>query len=554
VNVEYNEQQQRLQDTLLHVTRRLSRAGFPQSVVAQLEMLVHQVPQPCVVAVVGRVKAGKSSFLNALLGEDLAKVGATETTATINYFRGGIPNPQLPVRCYWRSGRISNENAQFLDDLQGNDMETLRRADGIDHLEYLVQNPHLQRITMVDTPGTGSGIDAHQNRTAEYMKLARQLRERHHQETQRIGGEADAVIYLIGVTATTSDRAFLEEFQQATQGQSRALNAIGVLAKIDLDEQVIQRREELSRKIAFQLQQNLNTVIPVSAGIRRALDSLLAQKQAGLLRMIKMVRAIPPDILEVLLDSSELYLDPACPVSVEERKQVRGEMPWRVFVTIARTMADARLDVPTIVSQLETLAGFDKLHEVLEQHFVKRGTLLRCYRVVNDALKMIDEIKYSYLREYRRLQAENNDKRQRFLYFLQHVWGASPVAQELAAFVEEQLAPRANLDQVIEEIQRELGTIRYELEVYNLDFAALQQIEDNSSLFTNEEFTELCPLFGSKGLGIEKRVPVGNLTLSYISTRQQYWDRKSLVARAAVLREVSQHAARRYGMLIETLI
>lgn len=549
-----DEQQQRLQDTLTHVARRLSSAGFPPSVVAQLEMLVHQVPQPCVVAVVGRVKAGKSSFLNALLGEDLAKVGSTETTATINYFRGGIPNPQLPVRCYWRNGRISDENAQFLNDLQGNDMETLRRADGIDHLEYLVQNNHLQQITMVDTPGTGSGIDEHQKRTAEYMRLARQLRERHHQETQRIGGEADAVIYLIGVTATTGDKAFLEEFQQATQGRSRSLNAIGVLAKIDLDAQVIQRREELARKIALQLQQSLNTVIPVSAGIRRALDALLAQKQAGLLRLMKAIRAIPPDMLEILLsDPDELYLDPACPVSVEEREQIRRNMEWRVFVTIARTVADARLDASTIVRQLEILAGFDKLHEVLEQHFVKRGTLLRCYRIVNDALKLIDEIKFSYLREYRHRQVENNEKRQRFLYFLQQVRGAPPVAQELAAFIEEQLAPRANLDQVIEEIQRELSTIRHELEVYNLDFAALQQVEDNSSLFTNEEFNELRPLFGYYGLEMEKRVPAGNMTLSYISTRQQYWDRKSLVARTVVVRDISQHAVRRYGMFIETL-
>jgi GTPase Era involved in 16S rRNA processing len=51
-----------------------------------MEGLVKQVYQPCVVAVVGRVKVGKSTFVNALLGEDLPKVGSTETTATTNYF------------------------------------------------------------------------------------------------------------------------------------------------------------------------------------------------------------------------------------------------------------------------------------------------------------------------------------------------------------------------------------------------------------------------------------------------------------------------------------
>ena len=70
-----------------------------------MERLAQQVDQPCVVAVVGRVKAGKSTFINALLGQDLAKVGTTETTATINYFRYGRPDPERPVRCIWRYGQ-----------------------------------------------------------------------------------------------------------------------------------------------------------------------------------------------------------------------------------------------------------------------------------------------------------------------------------------------------------------------------------------------------------------------------------------------------------------
>src|SRR5215216_4747816 len=101
-----------------------------------MERLAKQVHQPCVVAVVGRVKVGKSTFVNALLRQDLAKVGTTETTATINYFTYGKPDPDRPVRCHWGSGKITDETQGFLDSLQGNDLETLRRADGIDHLEY----------------------------------------------------------------------------------------------------------------------------------------------------------------------------------------------------------------------------------------------------------------------------------------------------------------------------------------------------------------------------------------------------------------------------------
>src|SRR5947209_14135013 len=99
----------RLRTFLSEAAERLRDARLPQDLGEAVERLSGQVDQPCVVAVVGRMKAGKSTFLNALLGDDLAKVGATETTATINYFRHGRPNPARPVRCHWQNGGVTEE-------------------------------------------------------------------------------------------------------------------------------------------------------------------------------------------------------------------------------------------------------------------------------------------------------------------------------------------------------------------------------------------------------------------------------------------------------------
>ena len=60
---------------LKRAAKRLRKAGLPAQLPERMEELAKQVHQPCVVAVVGRVKVGKSTFVNALLGEDLAKVG-----------------------------------------------------------------------------------------------------------------------------------------------------------------------------------------------------------------------------------------------------------------------------------------------------------------------------------------------------------------------------------------------------------------------------------------------------------------------------------------------
>src|SRR5215210_3551665 len=265
---------------------RLREAGLPVELAAErMEELAKQVYLPCVVAVVGRVKAGKSTFVNALLGEDLAKVGTTETTATINYFSYGTPDPERPVRCHWRGGKVTDETREFLDGLQGNDLETLRRADGVDHLEYFLPNPLLKQITLVDTPGTGAVVEEHQDRTAEFVRLNNQLRDRHDEETRRLGDTADAVIYLVGQVARVTDQSFLQEFAQTTGGRSSALNAVGILSKIELQPEVLARRHELSAKIASQLEDGLNSVIPVAAGARRALDQLLKDERMGLRRM-----------------------------------------------------------------------------------------------------------------------------------------------------------------------------------------------------------------------------------------------------------------------------
>ena len=65
-----NDFQLQLVEVLRHTAERLHKAGLPNELTLQMEQLATEAPQPCVVAVVGRVKAGKSTFINALLGED----------------------------------------------------------------------------------------------------------------------------------------------------------------------------------------------------------------------------------------------------------------------------------------------------------------------------------------------------------------------------------------------------------------------------------------------------------------------------------------------------
>lgn len=544
-----------IRQALDQAVAQLQPYGLPASLLDNLSQLAPQVEQPCVVAIVGRVKAGKSSFINALLGEDLAKVGTTETTATINYFVYGQPNAQRPVRCYWRNQQYTDEERPFLDRLQGNDAETLRLADGIDHLEYRLPNAFLQHVTLVDTPGTSAAVDEHQNRTAEFIRLEGQLRARHDQETSALRETADAVIYLIGQVARSTDQDFLREFSQATQGKARALNAIGLIAKVDLLPDLLRARHTLATKVGQQLKNSLNTVLPVSAGLRRALDTLLQDDRALLHRLTGALRQIPPNRLEKLLDSEEFYLKLDCPVPVEERQALLGTMPWSVFTALARLAGDPALDSAQIVAELEQMAGFGPLREALERHFFQRSQFLRGYRILNDAHGLLKTIRFDHLPARRAQETEEQARLERFRCFIQQAHGDPAVGQELLAFLDRQSFRRAaELETVYRRLDREFSRILNELDEYNADFAALQVMERHGARFADAEQDELRALFGLYGLETQRRLPTAHAAdVPYVEQRQQHWQQVSLWDRSNERRSVAERARLRYGLILGEL-
>ncbi len=553
--------QDKLDKILRRAAQRLRGAGLPVELTERMEGLAKQVHEPCVVAVVGRVKVGKSTFVNALLGEDLAKVGTTETTATINYFVYGDSNPDFPVRCYWRGGKVTEESRAFLDGLQGNDLETLRRADGIDHLEYFLPNPILRQITLVDTPGTGAVVEEHQDRTAEFMQLNDQLRDRHDRDTRRLGDTADAVIYLVGQVAKVTDQAFLQEFAQTTGGESSALNAIGVLSKIELQPEVLTRRHELSAKIATQLKDGLNTVIPVAAGVRRALDQLLKDDRAGLKQIMSTLRRIPPDTLEMLLDAEEFFCDldfPDSPVGPAERRGLLGDMKWGVFTTVARIAADPELDLDGVVERLEETTGFRPLWQILNKHFIERGHILRCHRIAGDAQRVLNEIRYTHLPERRKGIRQEEERLNKFLRFIRGAEGDPAIARELEDFVSGRLDVnrRVNeLETLHAELEAELGILFNQLLEYNEDFEVLQELEVSNGNFTEAELGELRPLLGLYGGGVEKRLPPGAANAEYVGWRQMYWGRRRAEAPyGSTEYAVAEQAYTRYGLILDEIL
>jgi len=105
-----------------------------------LHALLTDVREPLLFVVVGEVKAGKSSLLNALFGQDLAKVDVLPATDRVYIFRHGAEDKSVEV------------SAQLT--------------------ERYLPIPILQDFNVVDTPGTNTMVAEHQTITEGFIPRA----------------------------------------------------------------------------------------------------------------------------------------------------------------------------------------------------------------------------------------------------------------------------------------------------------------------------------------------------------------------------------------------
>jgi hypothetical protein len=547
-------------ETLEAAATRLEDEGTEVEVVQAIRALVNQVGEPCVVAVVGRVNAGKSTFLNALLRDDKAVTGSTETTATINYFTYGDPDHRRPVRCHWRNGRVTEERDEFIAALQGNDLETLQRAEGIKHLQYLVPNEALRSVTLVDTPGTCAAVTEHESRTAEFLETERRLRTRHHEETQRIQESADAIIYLVGPVALTSDQELLERFVDASGAEARAVNAIGVIAKVDLSDTLLASRHALAEKIAGQLGTTVATVLPVSAGVARAADRL-ADEPESLDLLLDLATRLAADQLELLLSDEELFLAydyEGCDVSATERRALRERLSaeWRVFVTVVRTAAQCGEGAAALAA-LEEIGGLPRLRETLSEYFLERGHILRCFRIAHEARSLLSRIRFEHLPAARRRAAADRTRLERFRRFIRTAGGDPEIAAELEGFVAGQLdSPdrAARMEALWRDLDRDFALLLLALGEHSADFAALQTIAaSDGDQFSARELEELRALLGMYGSEPRARLR-GRVTLQHCIGRQLEWRTiRDAAPRRSARGAVAARAHDRLGLLMGEL-
>jgi hypothetical protein len=350
----------------------------------RLRIAQERLREPLRVAIAGKVKAGKSTLLNALVGQELAPTDAGECTKVVTWYRDA---PTYRVQLRPKKGEpvqvpFQHEDGAINVDLANFDAEDLESID----IDW--PSPALRRMTLIDTPGIASLSTDVSQRTKAFLTPG---------EDEVTA--ADAVLYLMR-HVHSEDVRFLEAFHDEELAQATPINAIGILSRAD--ELGVARTDAITtaQRIADRYRTDpkmrtlCQTVVPVAG--------LLAQSAQGLredeFKALAAIAGGPRDATAEMLLTVDRFTDPdlTSPITGVEREHLLyrfGLYGVRVATVLIRD--GLAKSAPELARELLARSGLDELRSILESQFGGRSGLLKA----RSALLAIEAVVSEWPRE-----------------------------------------------------------------------------------------------------------------------------------------------------------
>lgn len=330
-----------------------------------LDRLAARLDQPLIVAIAGKVKAGKSTLLNSLIGEQLAPTDAGECTRIVTWYRNG-PTYRVTIELDDGSLRqvpFRREDGALDVDLDGTPTDRIARM--------LVDWPssRLADVTLIDTPGLDSVNTRVSGRTQRFLGL-----------DPEASGEADAVIYLMRHVHRT-DLGFLEAFRDDAHAGATPISSVAVLSRADevgacrLDAMSSAMRIAETWRNDPRLRRLVQTVVPVAGLVAEAGASLREDEYRALATLASLPR---PETDRLLLTTDRFVADVDCGVTQIEREDLLARLGiFGVRVAISLIRLGAAPTATALAAELTARSGVPMLRELLTTVLAERRDVLK---------------------------------------------------------------------------------------------------------------------------------------------------------------------------------
>jgi Dynamin family len=336
----------------------------------RLQAAADRLHDPLRVALIGRAKAGKSTLLNALVGDLVAPTDAAECTLVPTEYHDG-----LTYRA-WKMGEDGDVTvARFQRDDDGAHIE-LGDTPVEEVVRLLVEFPSslLRDLTLVDTPGIGSVREQVSQRTLDFTSSAELA-------------PADAVVYLLrNWHAVDSD--FLLGFHDRVGLDVPPVNAVAVLSRADEvgggDADALEQAGRLARSLAEDptLRSLVAKVLPVAG--------LLAQSAVTLTeatyRTLATVASLDEGDVAAALLSVDRFVaaNRLSTVAAADRQRLLSTLGlYGVRRAIEAIRVGRVTGAQSLSMELTRASGLDELHTVIFGQFAARATLIKAAQVLD---------------------------------------------------------------------------------------------------------------------------------------------------------------------------
>lgn len=345
----------------------------------ELDWIGRRLNQPIRIALAGTLKAGKSTLVNALVGEDIAPTDATEATRIVTWFRNG-PTPKVTAN--HRGGRRTNVPIARDPNDRGLTF-SFASLDPVDVIDLDVEWPAAELIdtTIIDTPGTSS--------------LSRDVSERTLRLLVPEDGvpRVDAVVFLLR-TLNAADIALLKQIGTLVGGSAGALGVIGVASRADeigagRIDAMLSAKDVATRFTAEMDKTGIcQAVVPVSGLLALTARTL---RQSEFVALEKLAGVDAAELNKAMLSVDRFVReDSSLPVDATTRSALMerfGMFGIRISIAVLRAGIG---DSVALADELLERSGLIALRDVIDQQFAQRSDLLKAHTALLSLRRVVE--------------------------------------------------------------------------------------------------------------------------------------------------------------------
>mgnify|MGYP006424665559 CR=1 FL=1 len=461
---------------LEELSERCKYFYFLQEYNSQIDELIRQCQQPFTVAVVGRMKTGKSTIINALAGSPIAITDVEEATATINFLCYGDCEQSKSFIVHYKNGFSETLPLDKLAQWTGKDHAVINRAKETAYLDFFAPIDSLKNMQIVDTPGTGSIKEEHETAASTFLNPSAI------DESTAGGRKADAIIYVMLPVARASDEDSLGDFDKTRLSGSDPYNSVCVLhkwdgitdnSKTDALSKASKLKKDMGRLVA--------DIIPISAPVALMAKTVSNDYFELLIEVINDLRQLSEQERKMLYLSAELWDED------NRRKMLRQAhpLPWSSLRWIVQEcLASQEIKKDEVRDYFLSLSGITALETILHRRFFCRSYIIKQRKFLSDTQRLLDQV-------IQKLESEKSDL-EKTSYYGSRIFNSikSEDVNEsawLRRLIERSQSSHTYCENLLVELQKRWESLKGEINSLEMDSVALDHIEHNQEYFESGE-------------------------------------------------------------------